>query len=66
MMATVEGNCITGKQPSHDIGDRFIAKPIEKREHRIEKDEDRRRRSEEDRPVDRHRAMIEIGPKAVG
>jgi hypothetical protein len=49
-----------------DVGDRFVAEPIEKCEHRIKYDENERRRTEEGRPIDRHRAVIEIGPEAVG
>ena len=51
---------------SGDIGDWLVAEPIEKCEHRIENDEDRRRRAEEDRPAGGHCAVIAVGPNAVG
>src|SRR5215469_999714 len=48
-----------------DIGDWLVAEPIEKCEHRIESDEDRRRRAEKDRPRGGHCAVIAVGPNAV-
>src|SRR5436190_5374014 len=48
-----------------DVGNWVVAEPVKKREYRIQRDEDCRRRREEDRPVDRHRAVIEVGPKVL-
>ena len=52
------------RQPGADIGDRLIAEPEDEGKHGIEKYEDRRRAAEKHRPVDGHRAVIEIGPEA--
>ena len=49
-----------------NVRDRVIAERIEQSECGVEQDEDRRGGAEEHRPIDRHRAVIEIGPESAG
>ena len=47
------------------IGDRVMAERIQESENGVERDKDRGGAAEKYRPVDRHRPMIEIGPKTL-
>ncbi|HEY1745652.1 MAG TPA: hypothetical protein VGG11_02655 [Xanthobacteraceae bacterium] len=42
-----------------------MAEREQERENRVQNNKDQRRRTEKYRPVDRHQAMIEIGPETL-